>query len=174
MSDMPQGSALSASRPAGEAGLLYAEDLRLGEVHELGTTSVTEAEIVEFAKRFDPLPIHIDPIEAAAGPFGGIVGSAAHSLALYSGLASPAFISRLALVAGKGIERMRLPHPLRPGVIHTASIEILDVAPRFREGVSTTDRADLRCAGRLVDPEGRVVLAMEPLQVIRYRTPRRR
>lgn len=152
----------------------FAEDLHVGDVHDLGTTSATEAEIVAFAERFDPLPIHVDREAAAAGPFGGIIGSAAHTLALYSSLASPGFMAHLALVAGKGVERMRVPHPLRPDVVHTATIEVLDVVPRFREGASSTDRADLRCGGRLTDPEGRVALALEALQVIRFRTPQTR
>jgi acyl dehydratase len=152
----------------------FVEDLNAGDVHELGSTSVTEAEIVAFAERFDPLPIHVDREAAAAGPFGGIIGSAAHTLALYSSLASPGFMARLALVAGKGVERMRVPHPLRPGVVLAATIEVLEVAPRFREDAISTDRADLRCAGRMTDPEGRVVLALEALQVVRYRLPQTR
>lgn len=155
-------------------GHWFAEDLTPGKVHDLGVTSATEAEIIDFARRFDPLPIHVDPVAAAAGPFGGIIASATHTLALYSGLASREFMPRLALVAGKGIERMRLPHPLRPDVVHTASIEIADVTPRFRDGDDGTERADLRCVGRLIDDQGRVVLALEALQVIRYREPQRR
>ncbi|MBV6726527.1 MaoC/PaaZ C-terminal domain-containing protein [Nocardioides daeguensis] len=152
----------------------FAEDLEVGDVHDLGTTSASEAEIIAFARRFDPLPLHVDEQAAAAGPFGGVIGSAAHTLALYSGLASRAFMPRVALVAGKGIDRMRLPAPLRPDVVHTATIEVLDVAPRFRGDATSTDRADLRCAGRLVDADGQVVLALEALQVVRYRAPRHR
>ncbi|MFE0748120.1 hypothetical protein [Gordonia sp. NPDC058843] len=34
---------------------------------------------------------------------------------------------------------MRLPDPLRPDVIHTADIEIVDIAPNFRgDAVATT------------------------------------
>lgn len=152
----------------------FADDLAVGDLHDLGTTSASEAEIIDFAQRFDPLPIHVDRDAAAAGPFGGIIGSAAHTLALYSSLASRVFMPRLALVAGKGIERMRLPHPLRPDVMHAASIEVLEVVPRFRDGATSTVRADLRCGGRLTDADGRVVLALEALQVVRYRAPRER
>lgn len=152
----------------------FAEDLRVGDVHDLGTTSATEAEIVAFAERFDPLPIHVDREAAAAGPFGGIIGSAAHTLALYSSLASPRFMARLALVAGKGVERMRVPHPLRPDVVLTGTIEVLEVTPRFRDDATATDRADVRCGGRLTDPAGRVALALEALQVVRYRVAQNR
>lgn len=58
--------------------------------------------------------------------------------------------------------------------MHAASIEVLEVVPRFRDGATSTDRADLRCGGRLTDADGRVVLALEALQVVRYRAPRER
>ena len=42
----------------------FFEDFRPGEVLEFGDYLVTEEEIVEFAKRYDPQPFHIDPAAA--------------------------------------------------------------------------------------------------------------
>ena len=36
---------------------------------------VEEAEILEFAGRYDPQPMHIDPAAAALGRFGGLIAS---------------------------------------------------------------------------------------------------
>jgi acyl dehydratase len=49
----------------------YWEDFEVGEVTELGSVDVTEQEVLEFARRYDPQPFHVDPDAAAAGPFGG-------------------------------------------------------------------------------------------------------
>ena len=48
----------------------WLDDYVPGAVHELGSFSVSEAEIVDFARQFDPQPIHVDPDFAARGPFG--------------------------------------------------------------------------------------------------------
>ncbi len=47
------------------------EDFVPGAVYEFGQADVTEAEIVDFASRFDPQPIHLDRGAAAAGPSPG-------------------------------------------------------------------------------------------------------
>jgi acyl dehydratase len=142
--------------------LLHAEDLHPGEVVPLGSVEVTAAEIIAFATTYDPLPIHVDPVAAAAGPFGGVIASAAHTIALYSSLASRVFVPRLALVAGKGIDRLRLPHPVRPGAL-SATIEVIDVTP------TRPDRADLRLRSEMTDQDGHVVLSFVAVQVVRRR-----
>ena len=50
---------------------LFFEDFTPGEVIELGTYEMTEAEIIDFGQRFDPQYFHIDPEAAVDSPFGG-------------------------------------------------------------------------------------------------------
>ena len=52
------------------------EDYVPGAVFEYGEIPVTEAEIVEFARRFDPQYLHVDRERAVRGPFGGLIASA--------------------------------------------------------------------------------------------------
>ena len=42
----------------------YFEDIEVGEVWDLGQREVDEAEIVEFATKYDPQPFHIDAVAA--------------------------------------------------------------------------------------------------------------
>ena len=44
---------------------LYFEDFEAGTVRDLGEFSLSEAEIVGYAQRYDPQPIHTDPDAAA-------------------------------------------------------------------------------------------------------------
>ena len=60
----------------------YFEDYRPGFVGEYGSITVSQEEIVEFARRFDPQTFHTDPIRAARGPFGGLIASGWHTAAL--------------------------------------------------------------------------------------------
>ena len=49
----------------------YFEDIQIGDAETVGEYEVTELEMVEFAKKMDPLPIHIDAVEAEAiNPWG--------------------------------------------------------------------------------------------------------
>ena len=50
--------------------MLYFEDLNIGQKILLGPISVTEVEIIEFAKKFDPQPFHIDAEKAKDSLFG--------------------------------------------------------------------------------------------------------
>ena len=58
------------------------EDFVPGAVAEFGPIAIDEAEVVEFARRYDPQPIHTDPAAAAAGPFGGLIASGWHTASL--------------------------------------------------------------------------------------------
>ena len=44
------------------------EDFVPGTVYEFGHMEVTEAEIIDFARRFDPQPMHVDAQAADARP----------------------------------------------------------------------------------------------------------
>jgi hypothetical protein len=60
----------------------YFEDYAMGAVYEYGYASVNEADIIAFAERFDPQPIHTDARFAASGPFGGLIASGWHTASL--------------------------------------------------------------------------------------------
>ena len=141
--------------------LLYAEDLAVGDWMDLGTVEVTRDEIVRFARQFDPLPIHVDGTES---PFGDVIASGMHTLALFASISSPRFMARLALVAGKGFDRMRLPNPVRPGSVLTGSLQVVEV----RMG---TRKADVHCIYEMVDQKGDRVMTMVGIQVVRRRHP---
>jgi acyl dehydratase len=49
----------------------YFEDYIPGTIFEYGETRVDEAEILEFARRFDPQGMHVDPRRQSAAALGG-------------------------------------------------------------------------------------------------------
>ena len=53
----------------------YFEDYIPGAVLECGEIRVEEADVIEFARRYDPQFIHVDRDAAARGPFGGLIAS---------------------------------------------------------------------------------------------------
>ncbi len=109
--------------------MLYAEDLTIGRCFPFRTYPVEQAEIIEFAERFDPLFIHVDPVAAANGPFGGVIASGLHTMAIYQRLIVEAMWSQVAGVAGRRIETEFL-RPVRAGMALTGQAEIAAVVHR--------------------------------------------
>ena len=60
----------------------FFEDFTKGAVVEFGGITVTEPEIIAFARQFDPQPMHTDPVAAANGPTGGLIASGWHTVGL--------------------------------------------------------------------------------------------
>ena len=58
------------------------EDIVIGETYPLGSHTFTEAEIIRFGKLYDPQYFHVDPEAAKLGPFGGLVASGWHTVAV--------------------------------------------------------------------------------------------
>ena len=51
------------------------EDLYVGEVIDLGHTTVSKEMIITFAREFDPLPFHLDENAAKKSLLGGLASS---------------------------------------------------------------------------------------------------
>ncbi len=109
--------------------MLYAQDLIVGQRFPFGTYRMEQAEIIDFATRYDPLFIHIDPEAAAKGPFGGLIASGLHTMAVYQRLIAEALWSKVAGIAGKRFE-IDMQRPVRPGFVLTGQAEIVEISPR--------------------------------------------
>src|SRR5262249_58998400 len=91
------------------------EDYAAGDVYEFGPVVMEEAEILDFARRFDPQPFHTDPAIGAASPFGGLAASGWHVCAVMMRLLVDGLISRAASLGSPGIEQIRWVNPVSPG-----------------------------------------------------------
>jgi acyl dehydratase len=50
-------------------------EFRPGQVLEAGSVSLSEDDIVAFARAWDPQWFHVDPLAASQGRFGGLIAS---------------------------------------------------------------------------------------------------
>ncbi len=91
------------------------EDYVAGSVHEYGKVPVTEEEVVEFARRYDPHYFHVDREAAGRSPYGGLIASGWHTAAMMMRLLVDNFISAKASLGSPGVERLRWIKPVRPG-----------------------------------------------------------
>ncbi|HEX5406939.1 MAG TPA: MaoC family dehydratase [Pseudonocardiaceae bacterium] len=143
----------------------YFEDYSPGAVYEYGYSSVTEAEIIEFALRFDPQPIHVDTAYAATGPFGGIIASGWHSGSLMMRILADHYISRVASLASPGIDELRWSAPLRPGDLLRVRTTTLEARPSR----SKPDRGVVTTRAELVNQDDRCPVSCVALNIIARR-----
>ena len=138
----------------------YFEDFTVGEVLTLGQVTVSEAEILAFARQFDPQPFHTDPERAKASPFGGLIASGWRTVALYMRLLVDGFIGSVAESQGSpGVDKIEWLKPVRPGDRLTGRMTILELIP----SKSRPDRGTLRTLGEMVNERGEVVMTMRGL-----------
>ena len=90
----------------------YFEDYVPGSVHELGTISISEPEIIEFARRYDPQPFHVDAEAARHTQFGGLIASGWQTAGLMMRLAVDHYLSSVASLASPGAETSRRSAPV--------------------------------------------------------------
>jgi acyl dehydratase len=134
----------------------YFEDFEPGQVVELGSHLVTEAEIVEFAERWDPQPFHVDPEAAAGSIFGGLIASGWHTCALWMRLYVETTLDGAASMGSPGIEELRWLAPVRPGDPLQGRLTVLETTPSARR----PDRGTVRIRGEMVNQDGVVVMTM--------------
>jgi acyl dehydratase len=92
------------------------EDYAPGAVYEFGEIELSEDELLEFARKYDPQPaLHTDKELAEAGPFGGLVASGWHTLALMMRLYVDHYLPETAGWVSPGVDKVRWLKPVRPG-----------------------------------------------------------
>ncbi|WP_425995075.1 MaoC family dehydratase [Afipia sp. DC4300-2b1] len=93
----------------------YFEDYIVGANYEFGPIEAEEQEIISFAKRFDPQTMHLDPVKAKDGRYGGLIASGWHTVSLMMRLFVQNYLSAIASHASPGVDEIRWFQPVRPG-----------------------------------------------------------
>lgn len=107
----------------------YFEDYQPGASYEYGHIEISRDDIIEFATRYDPQPIHIDREWARTGPFGGLIASGWHTSALCMRMYVDHYLSRVAGLASPGIDELRFAVPTRPGDVLRARFTVIESRP---------------------------------------------
>ncbi len=132
------------------------EDYLPGAVHELGTVTVSEAEILEFGRSFDAQPMHADPELAARSPFGGIIASGWHTGSLMMRLYALRYLSHPSSIASPGVESLQWPAPVRGG--DTLSVRV--TVREARASRSKPDRGVVKSWIEVINQHGQTVMTM--------------
>jgi acyl dehydratase len=143
----------------------YFEDYPEGAVFEFGEVAVSAAEIVDFARRFDPQPMHVDPAAAREGPFGGLIASGWHTAGMMMRLVAEHFLSKVASIASPGIDELRWLAPVRPGDVLRIRVHVVEARPSR----SQPDRGIVRSFVEVLNQDDAVVMTLRPVNLLRRR-----
>jgi acyl dehydratase len=143
---------------------LYFEDFPLGEVVEYGAVEVSAADIIAFAREFDPQPYHIDE-EAGRAMMGGLIASGWHTSALLLRMNCEAFLVRAAILEEAGVEEVRWRQPVRPS--DRLHVRRQTLAKRPREG--ETSAGEVEFLYEVVNQDGAAAMIQRSVLLIKQR-----
>jgi acyl dehydratase len=119
------------------------EDFTVGRLFDLGAITVDGAEMLEFARRFDPQPVHLDPAAAAENPvLGGLCASGWFTAALWMRAWAVHVLNRSSSLGSPGGTELSWPAPVYGGDMLAARSEVL--AARVSRSRPTLGLVDVR------------------------------
>jgi acyl dehydratase len=146
----------------------YFEDYQLGKTYEYtDTITVDEQRITEFAREFDPQPFHVDPDEAAAGPFGGLIASGWHTAGIMMRLLAENYLSPASSLGSPGIDEIRWPAPVRPG----DTLRIRATVASSRRSRTKPDRGVIHTRIEVLNQRDDIVMSLLAINLLRLRHP---
>ena len=136
---------------------------------ECGTFTISETEIVEFARQYDPQPFHIDSAAAKDGPFGGLIASGWHSTSMMMRLLVARWLSPESSLGAAGVDELRWPRPVRPGDTLHVRATVLE----SRRSASKPDRGVVKSLVEVTNQDGDLALTVTATNFVLLRDPAR-
>jgi len=134
---------------------VFLDDLEIGQSWQGGPIAMTEADIIRFAREYDPQPMHIDTAAAADGRFGGIIASGWHVAAVVM----RDFVEKAPFgdtpLLGLKIDDLQWRLAVRPGDVLDITREVVDIA----RSKSKPDRGVLTMRMTVTNQDGAVVMS---------------
>jgi acyl dehydratase len=146
----------------------YLDDFSEGSTFETEGKTLSEAEILEFALKYDPQPFHMDVEAAKGGPFGGLIASGIQTLAIGVRMLIQAQVfAPDASMGSPGMDELRWLKPVYPGDTLRMRGEVLETVPSR----SKPDRGMLRYRMTIFNQNGEDVMSMLGMQILRRQAP---
>lgn len=145
---------------------MFYEDIEVGTTVRVGSYQIDADDIVTYARRWDPLPVHTDEAAASRTMFGGLTASGSHTLAIRVLLLHRVPIQE-GLIGAAGWDDVRFHQPVRPG--DELWLEVTWLAKRQSE--SKPDRGIVTALMKLLNQKDEVVLSHRGTIFMRLRKP---
>lgn len=142
----------------------YYEDFAIGDRMLTPGITLTEANIIDFAMRYDPQPIHVDAEAAARGFYGGIIASGWQLTALAFRMVWQSGFIYGGSLGSPGVDELKWTRPVRPGDTIAVEVEVLATRPSAKGG-----RGYLTVAYTVKNQRGEAVMSMKGTQIMALR-----
>jgi len=143
------------------------EDMEVGTSQQVGEHTFTREEIVEFARKFDPQPFHLDEAAAAESPFRGVVASGWHTCSVMMGMLVRNVLADSTSMGSPGIDDIRWLKPVRVG--DTIAMTNFIVDKRVSE--SKPDRGIVSTRWEGINQHGEMVITVRSKGIFGLRNP---
>jgi acyl dehydratase len=145
----------------------YFEDYLPGSVHEFGSISVEERDVIEFGKRYVPLSYHVDKEAARRSIYGGLIASGWQTAALMMRIYTENYLSHVANLGSPGGDELRWNKPVFPGDQLSVRATVMEA----RRSESRPDRGIVRTWIEVLNQKREVVMTMKMVNFVKCRNP---
>ena len=144
---------------------LYFDDFEIGQSFLSRGVTLSEAQILDFALRYDPQPFHLDLHAAAEGPFGGLIASGFQTLLVAFRIFYQENIINACSMGSPGMDAIRWLKPVRPGDTLSVRAEVKEK----RASESKPDRGVLKMEYEVINQTDDVVMTFQITHIFRRR-----
>ena len=139
------------------------EDYAEGMVYEFAETiAVSEADIIRFAKEFDPQYFHLDPEAAKNSIYKGLIASGGQTLAVAFRLYIQNFLPGKGSLGSPGLDEVRWFKPLRPGDVLRARVSVLSA----KASQSKNDRGTVISLVETINQKDEVIMSYKAINIM--------
>jgi acyl dehydratase len=139
----------------------YFEDFTPGQVYDLGSVQFSEQEIIDFARQYDPQPMHTDPEQARQSVHGGLIASGWQTGTSYMRLLVDHLMHDAESVGSPGIDNLRWLKPVRPGDTLRGRFTVVET----RLSQSRPDWGIVSSRGEMLNQHDEVVMRVEAANI---------
>ena len=134
----------------------YLEDIKIGEKKEFGKYYITEEEIIDFGRKFDPQPFHTHKEKAKTSAIGTLIASGWHTCAIFMRLFVDEYLDGGNGMPSPGVDKINWHKPVKPG--DTLSVKV--TVESIRKSRSKPDRGIIKNFCEVINQKDEIVLSM--------------
>ncbi len=141
------------------------EDFPAGMAVEIAGPTLTRESILEYARRYDPQPFHVDEEAGKRSMYGGLIASGWHTVSLAMRMICDAYLLDAASLGSPGVNEVRWLKPVRPGDTIRLRMTVIEAKPSR----SKPDRGTVLHRWEVLNQQGDAVMTMEGYGMFRRR-----